>query len=145
VYKVLDYVEPHLPKNKPRYLMWVWTPEDLIEAIYRGIDMFDCVLPTRVWRHWLAFTSQWNLKVKNKKHERSTQKLDKNCNCKTCKNYSLWYIRHLIAEKEWLWMQLLSYHNLFYLINLAKNARKAIQNNRFWEFRKDFWDQYLTR
>ncbi len=142
VYRVLDIVEPHLPKNKPRYLMWVWTPEDLIEAIYRWVDMFDCVLPTRVWRHWLAFTSQWNKKLKNKQYSLSKKSLDPNCGCKTCKNYTLWYLRHLIAETEWLWAQLLSYHNLYYLVNLAKSARKAILENKFEEFRENFWEEY---
>ncbi|MCD5380879.1 tRNA guanosine(34) transglycosylase Tgt [Candidatus Gracilibacteria bacterium] len=142
VYRVLDIVEPHLPKNKPRYLMGVGTPEDLIEAIYRGVDMFDCVLPTRVGRHGLAFTSTGNKKLKNKKYSLSKESLDPNCDCKTCKKYTLGYIRHLIAEQEGLGAQLLSYHNLYYLVNLAKQARKAILENRFEEFRDDFWKEY---
>jgi len=142
MYRTLDVLNPHLPENKPRYLMWVWTPEDLIEAIYRGIDMFDCVLPTRIWRHWTAFTSKGHVRLKNKKYSLSKEKLDPNCDCKTCTNYKLGYIRHLIAEQEWLWMQLLSYHNLYYLVNLAKKARIAILENKFWEFREDFWKNY---
>ncbi len=142
MYRVLDTLNPHLPENKPRYLMWVWTPEDLIEAIYRGIDMFDCVLPTRLWRHGVAFTYEWNIKVKNEKFKLDKTPIDKNCECKVCKNYTKWYLRHLIAENELLWMQLLSYHNLFFLINLTTKAREAILENRFDQFRDDFWKKY---
>jgi len=145
MYRTLDVLNPHLPKNKPRYLMWVGTPEDLVEAIARWIDMFDCVLPTRIWRHKMAFTSYWNIKLKNTKYKFSKEKLDPNCDCKVCKNYSLWYLRHLVVEEENLWGQLLSYHNLYYLVNLAKKARSAILENKFEEFRKDFWKNYTPK
>ncbi len=142
MYRTLDTIKEALPKNKPRYLMWVWTPEDLIEAIYRWVDMFDCVLPTRLWRHWVVFTYKWNIKVKNEKYKLDKSPIDEKCNCKVCKNYSKWYLRHLIAENEMLWMQLLSYHNLYFLINLAKEARVAIKENRYSEFRDEFWKNY---
>ncbi|MDQ7008858.1 MAG: tRNA guanosine(34) transglycosylase Tgt [Candidatus Gracilibacteria bacterium] len=142
MYRTLDVLSPYLPENKPRYLMGVGTPEDLIEAIYRGIDMFDCVLPTRIGRHKMAFTSLGNVRVKNKKYKFSKEKLDPNCDCKTCNNYTLGYLRHIVMEEESLGGQLLSYHNLYYLINLAKKSRIAILENKFDEFREDFWKKY---
>ncbi len=142
MYRTLDVIEPVLAKEKPRYLMGVWTPEDLIEWIYRWIDMFDCVLPTRLWRHGVAFSSIWNIKIKNEKHKLSKEPIDTTCDCKVCKNYSRWYLRHLIAENEMYWMSLLSYHNLYFLVNLAKKARQAILENKFKEFRNDFWKKY---
>jgi len=142
MYRILDVLKDNLPLNKPRYLMWVGTPEDLIEWIYRWIDMFDCVLPTRLWRHWVAFSSVWNIKITNKKWELSKDPLDEACECKVCKNYTKWYLRHLIQEWEMLWMQLLSYHNLHFLINLWKKARQAILKNKYEEFRNKFWEKY---
>lgn len=140
MYRILDTIQPYLPENKPRYLMWVGTPEDLIEAIYRGIDMFDCVLPTRIWRHGKAFWTKKDINVKNEKYKLSDTPLDEKCACKVCKNYSLGYLRHLIVENEMLWMQLLSYHNLYFLIELSQNARKAILENKYDEFRTHFWE-----
>jgi len=142
MYRILEVINPELPKNKPRYLMWIWTPEDLVECIYRWIDMFDCVLPTRIWRHGTAFSSFWYIKITNEKYKLSDEKLDKNCDCKVCKNYSKWYLRHLIQEDEMLGLQLLSYHNLYFLINLTKKARNAILENKFEDFRADFWSKY---
>jgi len=142
MYRTMDVIEPVLPKNKPRYLMWVWTPEDLVEWIYRWIDMFDCVLPTRLGRHWMAFSSRWNIKVKNLKYRLDENPIDKDCKCKVCKGYTRWYLRHLITEWEMLWMHLMSYHNLYFLINLAKEARNAILENKYEEFRNNFWLKY---
>ena len=142
MYRTLDTLKNVLPENKPRYLMWVGTPEDLVEGIYRGIDMFDCVLPTRLWRHWTVFSYSWNIKIKNKKYELDKTPIDERCDCKVCKNYTKGYLRHLIQEEEILWMQLLSYHNLYFLINLAKQARKAILKNKYEEFRENFWKNY---
>lgn len=142
MYRTMDVIEPVLPKNKPRYLMWVWTPEDLVEWIYRGIDMFDCVLPTRLWRHWVAFSSTWNIKIKNNKYKTDKWTIDENCDCKVCKKYSRWYLRHMISEWEMYGMQLLSYHNLYFLINLWKKARSAILENKYEEFRNNFWKKY---
>ena len=142
MYRIIDVVEPYIDKNKPRYLMWVWTPEDLVETIARWIDMFDCVLPTRLWRHGTVFSSFWNIRLKNEKWKLSDEKIDKYCECKVCNNYSKWYLRHLIQENEILWMILASYHNLYFLINLTKKARKSILDNKFDDFRKSFWDNY---
>ena len=142
MYRTLDVIGPVLPKNKPRYLMWVWTPEDLIEAIWRWIDMFDCVLPTRLGRHWRVFTYHGDINIKNAAFKLSKDPLDSRCDCKVCKNYSRWYLRHLISENEIQGMSLLSYHNLHFLIHLAKQSREAILENRFDQFRKDFWKDY---
>ena len=142
MYRTMDVIEPVLPKHKPRYLMWVGTPEDLVEWIYRWIDMFDCVLPTRLWRHWMVFTSRWNIKITNKKWQLSKDPLDDECECKVCKNYTKWYLRHLLQEWEMLWMQLLSHHNLQFLINIWRKARVAILENKYEEFRNNFWKKY---
>lgn len=139
MYRILDVLEPHLPKNKPRYLMGVGTPRDLIEAIYRGVDMFDCVLPTRIGRHGTAFSDTGkDIKVKNEQYKLSDKKLVDSCSCKVCKNYSTWYLRHLVIENEMLWLQLLSYHNLYFLIDLTKKAKKAIEEHAFEQFRENF-------
>lgn len=142
MYRTLDTLEPVLPKHKPRYLMGVWTPEDLIEAIHRWIDMFDCVLPTRLGRHGRVFSYSGDINIKNAKFKLDEAPIDDKCRCKVCKNYSRWYLRHLITENELQGMSLLSYHNLHFLINLTKDARAAILENRFAEFRDDFWKKY---
>lgn len=144
MYRILDTIEPHLPKDKPRYLMWVGTPEDLIEAIYRGMDMFDCVLPTRIWRHGKAFGTVKDVNIRNEQYKLSDKKLDDTCPCKVCKNYSIGYLRHLILENEMLWLQLVSYHNLAFLIELTKNARAAITAWTYETFRKEFWSKKET-
>ncbi|MFA5916869.1 MAG: tRNA guanosine(34) transglycosylase Tgt [Candidatus Gracilibacteria bacterium] len=143
MYRIIDVVTDTLGDiQKPVYLMGVGTPEDLIEGIARGIDMFDCVLPTRVGRHGLAFSSTGNIKVKNEQYKLSNEPLDKTCDCKVCTSYSLGYLRHLILENEILGMHLLSYHNLYFLINLTKKARIAIIEGKFEEFRKNFYGKY---
>lgn len=141
MYRTLDVLKDELPEDKPRYLMWVGTPEDLIEWIYRGVDMFDCVLPTRVWRHGLAFGTEGSIKIKNEVHKLSKLPLDSECQCKVCQNYTRGYLRHLLTENEMLGMSLLSYHNLHFLIHLAKNARSAVLEGRYAEFRKEFWEK----
>ncbi len=142
MYRILDVMKETLPENKPRYLMWVGTPEDLIEWIFRWVDMFDCVLPTRVGRHGLAFGSYGNVRIKNEKHKLSDLKIDDICPCKVCKNYSRWYLRHLINEDEMFWKSLLSYHNLAFLINIWNNARNAVQQWKYKEYRNNFWQKY---
>jgi len=142
MYRILDIMKEELPENKPRYLMGVWTPEDLIEGIYRGVDMFDCVLPTRVWRHGKAFGTYWSINIKNEKHKLSDKPLDSECQCKVCKNYSRGYLRHLIKEDEMYGMSLISHHNLQFLIDLSQNARRAIQKWKYSEFRDNFWKKY---
>ena len=100
-------------------------------------------MPTRVWRHGLAFSSIWNIKLKNEKYKLSKESLDPNCDCKICKNYTLWYLRHLIIENEILWMQALSYHNLYFLIDLTRKARQAIIDWKFEEFRENFYKKLI--
>ena len=139
MYRTLDIVNKHLSADKPRYLMGVGTPEDLIEWIDRWVDMFDCVLPTRIGRHGRAFTSHGDINLKNAKHKLSKEPLDKYCDCKICKNYSRWYIRHLISENEMQWMSMISYHNLRFLIKLCEEARESIINWKYAEFKADFY------
>ncbi len=142
MYRILDILKTELPENKPRYLMWVGTPEDLVEWIYRWVDMFDCVLPTRLGRHGVWFSHRGNVKIKNQKYKLDESPLDPECDCKVCTNFTKGYLRHLVQEKEILWMQMMSYHNLYFLVNLAKRARIAISENKYEEFRNEFWEKY---
>lgn len=142
MYRILDVLKEILPENKPRYLMGVGTPEDLIEGIYRGVDMFDCVLPTRVGRHGLAFWTYGNIKITNEKYKLDDTPLDPECQCKVCKNYSRGYLRHLITENEMYGMSLLSYHNLAFLLQITRNAQAAIEGKNYENFRKIFWEKY---
>lgn len=127
-WEMIDAILPHLPKNKPRYLMGIGTPEDIQEAISRGIDMFDCVLPTRLGRHGAAFTEKRIVHVTNEKYKNSTSPLSDSCSCYVCKNFTLGYLRHLVVEKEILGLHLLSYHNIAYLTALVELLKKKIRN-----------------
>lgn len=133
MYEVLDYVPDLLPKHKPRYLMGVGTDRDLIEGIIRGVDMFDCVMPTRIARHGLAMTREGNLSIKKKMYEKDFTPLDEKCGCYTCRNYTKAYIRHLFKAGEILSARLLSYHNLYYLIELVDQIRQAILDDSLAE------------
>ncbi|MBL6961248.1 MAG: tRNA guanosine(34) transglycosylase Tgt [Anaerolineales bacterium] len=127
----LDVVTPFLPENKPRYLMGVGTPEDLIEGIRRGVDIFDCVLPTRLARHHAAFSSEGRLNLKNAEYACDENPVDSTCTCYTCQTFTRAYIRHLVVAKELLAGTLLSIHNLHALIHLVKDMREAIINGSF--------------
>ena len=140
--EVLDYSVDYLPKDKARYLMGVGSPDYLFEGVERGIDMFDCVLPTRIARHGLATTSNGRVNIKNAKYERDFSPLDENCDCYTCRNYSKAYLRHLFKADEMLSAMLLSNHNLHFLINMMKNIRKSIEEDRFLEYKREFYDRY---
>ena len=142
MYDILSHTTPFLPENKPRYLMGVGTPDYLIEAVVRGIDMCDCVLPTRIARNGTALTSQGKLVVRNATYERDFTTLDPECDCYTCKNYTRAYIRHLIKCGEILGARLLSIHNLRFLVRLMENVRKAIEEDRLLEFREEFYKKY---
>jgi len=142
MYEVLDYTVPHLPFSKPRYLMGVGSPDALIEGSIRGIDMFDCVLPTRIARNGTTMTSQGRLVVRNAKFAEDFGPLDPNCDCYTCKNYSRAYIRHLIKADETFGLRLTTYHNLYFLTNLMKQVREAIMNDCLLDFRDQFFTQY---
>lgn len=139
---VLDYLAPVMPENKPRYLMGVGSPDALIDGVIRGIDMFDCVLPTRIARNGTCMTSSGRLVVKNAKYERDFRPIDENCDCYTCRNYTRAYVRHLFKADETFGLRLTSYHNLYFLLNLMKNVRQAIMDDNLLEFKQDFFERY---
>lgn len=142
MYEVLDYTTPVLPFNKPRYLMGVGSPDALVEGAIRGIDMFDCVLPTRIARNGTCMTSGGRLVVRNAQYQDDFGPLDPNCGCHTCKNYSRAYIRHLIKADETFGIRLTTYHNLHFLLDLMRNVRQAILEDRLLDFRDEFFTQY---
>ena len=138
---ILRYTTPKMPKNKPRYLMGVGTPDYLIEAALAGIDMCDCVLPTRIARNGTAMT--WNGKVVgNATYERDFTPLDSECDCYTCRNYTKAYLRHLVKTKEILGVRLLSIHNLYFLSKLMERVRKEIENDNLLNFKNEFYSKY---
>ena len=142
MYEVMDNCVELLPKDKPRYLMGVGSPDCLFEGVERGIDMFDCVLPTRIARNGMALTSRGKVSIKNAKYERDFSPLDPECDCYTCRNYSRAYLRHLFKAKEILSSMLLTHHNLYFLVNLMGNIRTAIEEDRFPEYKKEFFSKY---
>ncbi len=142
MYEIMDDCVDLLPADKPRYLMGVGSPDCLFEGVERGIDMFDCVLPTRIARHGMAMTSQGRVNIKNAKYEKDFTPLDPNCDCYTCRNYSRAYLRHLFKADEILSSMLMTNHNLHFLIDTMKNIRKAIEEDRFLEYKKEFYDNY---
>lgn len=136
MYRVLEAVVPYLPQNKPTYLMGVGTPENILEAVERGIDFFDCVLPARNGRHGHIYTNEGKLNLFNKKYETDMEPLSKECECPTCKKYSRAYIRHLLKAKEMLGMRLCVLHNLHYFNHLMTEIRDALDNNQFAAYKK---------
>lgn len=145
MYGILSATTPFLPENKPRYLMGVGTPDYLIEAVLRGIDMCDCVLPTRIARNGTAMTSEGKVVVRNATYERDWTPLDHNCDCYTCKNYTRAYIRHLVKCGEILGARLITIHNLRFLVKLMEDVRKAIEEDRLLEFREEFYKNYYGK
>lgn len=141
-YRMVDYAIPYLPKEKPRYLMGVGEPLDLLEGIERGIDMFDCVLPTRLARHANASTRHGKINLKNAKYREDFTPLEHDCDCYACKHYTKAYIRHLIIAGEVLGGRLLSIHNLRFLIRMTEEIREAIDENRFLEYKEQFIANY---
>ncbi|WP_066872694.1 tRNA guanosine(34) transglycosylase Tgt [Clostridium mediterraneense] len=135
MYRVIDAVVPHLPQDKPIYLMGVGTPVNILEAVERGVDFFDCVLPARNGRHGQVFTSNGPIKVMSKKYELDATPIDENCQCPACKNYTKSYIRHLFKAKEMLAMRLCVLHNLYFYNKLMEEIREAIDNDCFAEFK----------
>ena len=140
--KMLYYTTPLMPKDKPRYLMGVGTPDYLIEAALAGIDMCDCVLPTRIARNGTALTWRGKVVVRNATYERDFTPLDPECDCYTCKNYTRAYIRHLVKANEILGVRLLSIHNLRFLTRLMENIRTAIEEDRLGDFKTEFYKKY---
>lgn len=143
---MLDLLAPELPKEKPHYLMGVGTPEDLVESIARGIDMFDCALPTRLGRHGEAFSSTGSIKIDRSSLHGSMEKIPVAPGLETSvsEHYTLGYLRHLFHADELLGQVLLSMHNTEFLMRLCDRAREAIQESRYEEFRKNFWTQYVV-
>lgn len=142
MYEMLDVTVPLMPANKPRYLMGVGSPDALIEGSIRGVDMFDCVLPTRIARNGTTMTSEGRLVIRNAKFADDFGPLDPNCDCYTCRNYSRAYIRHLIKADETFGIRLTTYHNLHFLIQLMKDVRQAIMDDRLLDFRDEFFAKY---
>lgn len=145
MYEVLDYTVPLLPEDKPRYLMGVGSPDDLLEGVLRGIDMFDCVLPTRIARNGTAMTSQGKVVVRNASYAEDFTSLDPECDCYTCKNYTKAYLRHLIKCNEILGARLLTIHNLRFLLKMMENVREAIKEDRLLDYKKDFFEKYYGK
>ncbi len=136
---MVEVTVPELPVDKPRYLMGVGTPEDLLEGVARGIDMFDCVLPTRNARNGLAFTSTGRVVIKNADYARDPGPLDGDCGCYTCRHFSRAYLRHLFVAREILAYRLLTLHNLYYYVNLMTRMRQAVAAGEFAAFRREFY------
>ena len=145
MYHILDVTLPFAPENKPRYLMGVGTPINILEAVDRGIDFFDCVMPARNARHCNLFTSAGYMNLKNEKFEKDLRPIDENCGCPACKNYSRAYIRHLFKAKEMLAMILCVLHNLYFYNNLMTDIRKAIENDDYDNFKRERIETYQKR
>ena len=144
MYRVAHHITPKMPAEKPRYLMGVGDPEDLLEGIEAGIDMFDCVLPTRNARNGSLFTSRGKISIKQNQYKEDPEPLDPDCACSTCQNYSRAYLRHLFKSNEILGVRLNTYHNLFFYLTLVKGARAAVKDQHFPEFKKDFLEKYRS-
>ena len=142
MFNTLDNTTINMPEDKPRYLMGVGKPDDLIGAVKRGVDMFDCVLPTRSGRTGQAFTSRGTVNIKNARHILDERPLDNDCNCHTCSNFTRAYLHHLFRAQEILGLMLLSLHNIYFYLNLMKNIRLHIKNKEFDDFESSFLGQY---
>jgi len=140
--RVLEFTTPLLPNDKPRYLMGVGSPDSLIDGAIRGIDMFDCVLPTRIARNGTCMTSNGRLVVRNAKYAKDFNPIDENCDCHVCQNYTRAYIRHLIKCNETFGFRLTTYHNLYFLLKLMRQVRQAISEDRLGDFKEAFFEQY---
>jgi len=145
MYSTLDQLNPYLPQDKPRYLMGVGTPEDLLNGILRGVDIFDCVLPTRLARHQAAFTRNGRINLMNSGYAHDSQPIDHDCDCYTCRKFTRAYLRHLIVAKEMLASSLLSIHNIRFLIKLMEESQNEIRKGTFKVFSKSYLEQYLTK
>lgn len=142
MHDILEVVDPLLPQDKPRYLMGVGSPEDLINGVMRGVDFFDCVLPTRLARHQAAFTQTGRVNLMNSVNARSFAPIDEGCQCYTCRNFTRAYLRHLIIAKEMLASTLISIHNIQFLVTLMRDARQSILDGTFDTFAAAFLERY---
>lgn len=145
MYDILDHVAPVMPKNKIRYLMGVGTPANILNGVERGIDLFDCVMPSRNARHGHLFTSKGIININNKKYDRDMTPIDENCDCPVCRRYSKAYIRHLLKAEEMLSQRLLVMHNLWFYNKLMEDIRNALDNGTFTQFKKEKEEIYSTR
>lgn len=146
MYEMLEEIEPYMPKNKPRYLMGVGTPDCFLEGILRGVDMFDCVLATRIARNGTCFTRNGRLVVRNAQYARDFTPIEEGCDCYACQHFSRAYIRHLLKAEEITGGRLNSIHNLRFLIRMMEEIRQAIAEDRFLDYRKEFYEKYdMTR
>jgi queuine tRNA-ribosyltransferase len=145
MYDIIEAVEPYMPQNKPRYLMGVGTPTNLIEGVFRGIDFFDCVMPARNARHGKLYTWEGALNIKNEKYKTDDRPIDSSCNCPACRCHSRGYLRHLFASGEMLAMRLSVLHNLYFYNSLMRRIREALDQESFPEFRTEYMEKLSTR
>jgi queuine tRNA-ribosyltransferase len=143
IYNITGMVAGLLPEQKPRYLMGVGLPEDILEGVESGVDMFDCVTPTRYGRNGSAFTSEGKLIIRNSPYSEDFRPLDSECSCYACRNFSRAYLRHLFNTDEILGLRLVSLHNIHFYLGLMKGIRKAIQEDKFREFKREFLARYM--
>ena len=145
MYRIISAVEPYAPKNKPRYLMGVGTPGNILEGVSRGVDLFDCVMPSRNARHGQLFTKKGIININNAKYMRDDKPIDETCNCPTCQNYSRSYVRHLFKSGEILGMRLAVIHNLYFYNNLMEEIRCNIENGSFMDYKNEYVELLDTR
>ncbi len=145
MYDIIDQVEPHMPQNKPRYLMGVGTPSNIIEAVARGVDFFDCVMPARNARHGKLYTWEGAINIKNEKHKLDGGPIDPACGCPVCRSFSRAYLRHLFTAEEMLAMRLAVLHNLYFYNTLAQRIREALDNGTFAAFRAEYSEKLARR
>ena len=145
MYRIISAVEPYAPKNKPRYLMGVGTPGNILEGVSRGVDLFDCVMPARNARHGQLFTKEGIININNAVYQLDTKPIDSKCNCPTCRNYSRAYVRHLLKANEMLGMRLAVIHNLYFYNNLMQEIRENIENGLFDDYKNEYCVKLDTR
>lgn len=142
MHEILEFTTPLLPQDRPRYLMGVGAPDDLFEGVARGIDMFDCVLPTRIARNGTIFTHRGRVVLKNARYAEDFHPIDSECDCKVCQTYSRAYVRHLLHADEVLGIRITTYHNLYFLLQIMQNIRKSIEEDRFLQYKREFYNRY---
>jgi queuine tRNA-ribosyltransferase len=145
MYHIIETVEPHMPVDKPRYLMGVGTPQNIVEAVYRGVDFFDCVMPSRNARHGNLFTWEGKMNLINEKYAEDSRPISPSCGCPACKSYSRAYIRHLFKAKEMLGMRLAVLHNLYFYNDLMQKIRDALDEGRYEEFYQKYHNALAER
>jgi queuine tRNA-ribosyltransferase len=142
--KALEATMPHLPQDRPRYLMGVGAPEDILEAVALGVDMFDCVLPTRIARNGALLTHQGRLNIRNARHREDPAPVEEGCTCYTCRNFSRAYLRHLVHAKEVLGLHLATVHNIHFMLQFMRQIRQAIAEGQYVAFKDAFLAEYRT-